>query len=69
MNTTSSNGCQGAVIKQQEALCKKDLQRVCDSTLCFGRMDKPIVSTIRLQRMRAIVGLWETARQLHDSTP
>lgn len=66
---TASNGSQGTVIKQQEALCKEGLQQVFDSTLCFGRMEKPIVSTIRLQRMRVIVGLWKTARQLHDSTP
>ncbi len=63
----ASNGNQAAVIKEQEALCKENLQRVFDSTLCFGRMEKPIVSTIRLQRMRVIVGLWETARQLHES--
>lgn len=64
---TASNGNQGAVIEQQEALCKESLQQIFDSNLCFGRMEKPIVSTIRLQRMRTIVGLWETARQLHDS--
>ncbi|KKZ10892.1 MAG: hypothetical protein TE42_09285 [Candidatus Synechococcus spongiarum SP3] len=64
---TASNGSQVTLIRQQEALCKKDLQRVFDSTLCFGRMEKPIVSTIRLQRMRVIVGLWQTARQIHES--
>ncbi len=63
----ASNDNQAAVVKEQEALCKENLQRVFDSTLCFGRMEKPIVSTIRLQRMRVIVGLWETARQLHES--
>lgn len=64
---TSSNGSQAALVKEQEALCKEGLKRVFDSTLCFGRMEKPILSTIRLQRMRVIVGLWETARQIHDS--
>ena len=66
---SASNGSQGTVIKKQEALCKEELQRVFNSTLWFGRMEKPIVSTIRLQRMRTIVGLWEAARQLHESTP
>ena len=65
---TAGNGNQGTLIEQQEALCKEGLQRVFDSTLCFGRMEKPIVSTIRLQRMRVIVGLWKTARQLQDAT-
>lgn len=64
---TASNGSQGTLIKEQEALCKEDLQRVFNSTLCFGRMEKPIISTIRLQRMRVIVGLWETARELSES--
>ena len=64
---TASNGNQAMLIKQQEALCKEDLQRVFTSTFCFGRMEKPIVSTIRLQRMRVIVGLWQTARQIHES--
>ena len=64
---TASNGTQATLVEEQEALCKEDLQRVFDSTLCFGRMEKPILSKIRLQRMRTIVGLWETARQLHES--
>ena len=65
---TASNGNRATLVREQEALCKEDLQRVFDSTLCFGRMEKPIVSTIRLQRMRVIVGLWETARQIHESS-
>ena len=63
---TPSNGSPATLIRQQEALCKEGLQRVFGSTLCFGRTEKPIVSTIRLQRMRVIVGLWKTARQIHD---
>lgn len=66
MNTDSS-ASQATLIKQQEWLCKEDLRRVFDSNLYFGRMEKPIVSTIRLQRMRVMVGLWEAARQIHES--
>ena len=64
---TTSNGNPATLIKEQEALCKEGLQRVFDSTLCFGRMEKPILSKIRLQRMRVMTGLWETARQLRES--
>ena len=64
---TESNTSQATLIKQQEGVCKEDLRRVFDSTLCFGRMEKPIVSTMRLQRMRVMVGLWQTARQIHES--
>ena len=64
---TASNGNQATLIKEQEVLCKEELQHVFDNTLCFGRMEKPIVSKIRLQRMRVIVGLWETARQIQES--
>ena len=63
---TPSNGSPATLIRQQEALCKEGLQRVFSSTLWFGRAEKPIVSTIRLERMRVIVGLWKTARQIHD---
>ena len=65
---TASNGNQATLAKEQEALSKESLQRIFDSTLCFGRMEKPIISTIRLQRMRVMVGLWETARQIHESS-
>jgi len=64
---TESNTSQAILVKEQEALCKEDLRRAFDSTLCFGRMEKPILSTIRLQRMRVMVGLWETARQINES--
>ncbi|KKZ09976.1 MAG: hypothetical protein TQ37_10380 [Candidatus Synechococcus spongiarum 15L] len=64
---TASNGNQAMLVKEQEALCKEGIQRVFNSTLCFGRMEKPIVSRIRLQRMRVMAGLWETARQIHES--
>ncbi|HBP53293.1 MAG TPA: hypothetical protein DD643_02580 [Synechococcus sp. UBA8638] len=64
---TESNTSQATLVKKQEALCKEELRRAFDSTLCFGRMEKPILSTIRLQRMRAMVGLWETARQINES--
>ncbi|OOV35995.1 hypothetical protein BV53_02370 [Candidatus Synechococcus spongiarum LMB bulk15N] len=64
---TASNGNQAMLVREQEALCKEGIQRVFNSTLCFGRMEKPIVSRIRLQRMRVMAGLWETARQIHES--
>ncbi|MCY4055140.1 MAG: hypothetical protein OXF25_06420 [Cyanobacteria bacterium MAG CAR3_bin_5] len=64
---TESNASQATLVKEQEALCKEDLRRAFDSTLCFGRMEKPILSTIRLQRMRVMVGLWETARQINEA--
>ncbi|MCY3537301.1 MAG: hypothetical protein F4X84_00220 [Synechococcus sp. SB0662_bin_45] len=64
---TESNASQATLVKQQEALCKEDLRRTFDSTLCFGRMEKPIVSTIRLQRMRVMVGLWDAARQINEA--
>ena len=64
---TAGNGNQVKLVKEQEALCKEDLRRAFDSTLCFGRMEKPILSKIRLQRMRVMAGLWETARQIHES--
>ena len=64
---TASKHNQATMVKEQAALCKEGLQRVFDSKLCFGRMEKPIVSRIRLQRMRVMAGLWETARQLHES--
>lgn len=65
--STEGNASQATLVKEQEALCKEDLRRTFDSTLCFGRMEKPILSTIRLQRMRVMAGLWEAARQINES--
>jgi len=68
MDTATSNGASlAAIVKEQESLCKDGLRQTFGSTLCFGRMSRPIVSKVRLQRMRTMVGLWETARQLHSA--